>query len=122
MDYLYLSHPGVPGSLDAAHAEQLEDEKLAYVTNMVAVGGEGHVLVLAGHGRSAAAVHVVRLHHLPRLLRRRDHHRRHRAETQKHDGAMLPRERPQAPVRQWANLVQVAEEGQRLRTGRQIQG
>ena len=87
----YLSFPGVPGRLHTAHAQQLEDEELAHLADVVAVRGEGDVLVPVRqparprHGWPAAAMGVVRPHDLPRSLRPAHHHHRHGAQAQQHD-------------------------------------
>jgi len=47
---VHLGGPGVGEGLDAPHAEELQDEELAHLAPVVAVGAEGHVQeVVAQH-------------------------------------------------------------------------
>ena len=123
----YLGLPGVISGPDAARTEELDDEELAHLAPVVAVGTEGDVLVVVrqapGPRRvgAAAAVGVARLHHLPRGVRRRHHQRGHAAQAQQHDGSVAARQLPQALVRQRAQLVQVAQDRQPRRARRQVE-
>lgn len=107
-----------PCGLDARRAEELGDEQPARRAAVGVVRRERHVLVPVRQphrprrGRPAAAVGVVRPQHLLRRLRRGHHHRRHRAQPQHHHRPVPPRQIPQAPVRQRAQLEQVAQDRQ----------
>jgi hypothetical protein len=116
---LHLVAARVPRRPDAARAEELNGEELARLAPVGAVGREGHVLEVVGEPPRArgdgprAAVDVVGPERLPRRLRRRQHHGRRPAEPQPHHRPVDPRQVAQGPVRQRAELVQVAQEGHR---------
>ncbi|WVZ61289.1 hypothetical protein U9M48_011190 [Paspalum notatum var. saurae] len=123
---VHLLLPRAPGGLDAPLAQQLHDEEPAHLAPVLAVGREGHVLEAVGQAAGprrvgpAAAVGVVLLHHLPRRRRRRHHQRRHRAQAEQHDGAVPARQLAEAPVRQRAQQVQVAQDGNLRGARRQV--